>query len=131
MNPADTKNRQGGILKLVQGELVEALRKWRAEHPDEEQPFPMPHRTAQMLRVDLEAAGIDYVDEYGHFADFHSLRHTAITFYYFWTHNKELTQRFARHSSSAITDAIYMHLDYRYPHEKFDGMPSLPLKFVW
>ncbi len=125
LNPADTKNRQGGTLKLVQPELAERLRKWREHHPDEEQPFPMPRRQADMLKVDLEAAGIPYIDEYGRYADFHALRHTAITFYYLWTHNKEMAQRFARHSSSAITDAIYMHLDYRHPNVKFDRMPDL------
>jgi site-specific recombinase XerC len=32
---------------------------------------------AEMLRVDLEPAGIEYVDDAGRFADFHSLRHTT------------------------------------------------------
>jgi integrase len=31
---------------------------------------------AVMLRVDLEAAGIPAIDEYGRVVDFHSLRHT-------------------------------------------------------
>lgn len=36
-------------------------------------------RTAEMLRVDLEAAGIDYKDDRGHYFDFHGLRGECAT----------------------------------------------------
>ena len=36
-------------------------------------------RTAEMLRQDLEAAGVAYVDEGGRVLDFHGLRHTFVT----------------------------------------------------
>ena len=36
-------------------------------------------RGAEMLKVDLEVACIEYQDASGHFADFHSLRHTFVT----------------------------------------------------
>ena len=39
----------------------------------------VPHKTAAMLRVDLEAAGIPYRDAAGQVADFHSLRASFIT----------------------------------------------------
>ena len=32
-----------------------------------------------MLRADLEAANIPYIDDTGRFVDFHSLRHTYVT----------------------------------------------------
>ena len=34
---------------------------------------------ADMLKIDLEEAGIDYIDDNGKFFDFHSFRHTFIT----------------------------------------------------
>jgi integrase len=36
-------------------------------------------KTEEMLRKDFEIAGIDYIDEAGKVADFHSLRHTFIS----------------------------------------------------
>ncbi len=44
--------------------------------------FPLPldrRHVIGMLRADLEAAGIAYVDEDGRYADFHALRHSFIT----------------------------------------------------
>jgi hypothetical protein len=40
----------------------------------------LPTRTAAMLRVDLEAAGIPYRDTAGRVVDFHALRASYITY---------------------------------------------------
>ena len=56
-----------------------------AEHLKEKTPdakaFDMPgsHRTAKMLRADLEKTGIPFIDDAGRKADFHCLRHTLAT----------------------------------------------------
>ena len=62
-----------------------------------------------MLRPDLEAAGIAYVDDAGRYADFHALRHSFITH---MGRNPDVhaktAQDLARHSTPTLT-ARYTH----------------------
>ena len=44
------------------------------------QAFKVPDKPANMLKPDLEAAGIPYQDEAGRYADFHSLQYTTGSF---------------------------------------------------
>ena len=73
-----SKHRRRDVLPL-RPDVAGALRRWQAEHPGDGLLFPLPQRTAKMLRVDLRAAGIDYRDDRGRVIDFHALRHTFIT----------------------------------------------------
>ena len=125
LDPTTTKNREGGTVDLLQPELVEALRIWLAEHPDEERPFPVPYKPNEMLRVDLAAAGLPYCDDHGEYLDVHSLRHTAISNYYLWSRDLPMTRRYARHGAGHTTDAVYLHLTYRFPNIRFERMPDL------
>lgn len=70
-----TKNSKNADLPL-DAELAEAMSLYvKSMHPATRL-FNMPVDTAAMIRKDLEAADIPYVDESGLVFDFHSLRHT-------------------------------------------------------
>ena len=58
---------------------------------------------AKIMRLDLKAAGIDYVDESGKVADFHSLRHTFITSLANAGIHPSVAQALARHSTITLT----------------------------
>ena len=63
--------------------LVALLRPWLQERTSAEMAWPgkwaESRHAGQMMKADLESAGIPYVDAHGLYADFHALRHTFIT----------------------------------------------------
>ncbi|MGL4422908.1 MAG: tyrosine-type recombinase/integrase, partial [Gemmataceae bacterium] len=70
------------------------------------------HRAAEMLRGDLEAAGIAYATEGPdgpEYADFHALRHTYITNLRANGVDLRTAQDLARHSTPTLT-ARYSHV---------------------
>jgi integrase len=75
---AHSKHRREDVLPLHPA-LVTALRPWLAGKPPGERVWPgkwaAHKRAGEMLRMDLQAAGIPY-EVGGRFADFHALRHT-------------------------------------------------------
>ena len=75
---ASTKNSKTAN-QPIRPELANLLRPWIADKPPGRPVFKIPEKTAQMLRADLESAGIDYQDASGRVLDFHALRHTFIT----------------------------------------------------
>jgi len=68
-------------------------------------------RASEMLRKDLEAAGIEYRDSRGRQADFHSLRHGYVTGLARAGMKPKTLQRFARHSTITLSLDVYTHLD--------------------
>ncbi len=64
---------------------------------------------ARMLRVDLEAVGIDVVTNQGK-ADFHSLRHTFCTLLARSGVQPQIAQKLMRHSSIDLTMNFYTHI---------------------
>ena len=66
-------------------------------------------RAFQMLRNDLDTAGIAYVTDDG-VADFHSLRHTFISNLVAGGMHPKLAQQLARHSTIALTMDRYSHV---------------------
>ena len=66
-------------------------------------------RAFQMLRNDLDAAGIAYVTDDG-VADFHSLRHTFISNLVAGGVHPKLAQQLARHSTITLTMDRYSHV---------------------
>lgn len=70
-----TKNSKNADLPL-DAELAEAISLYVKSMHSATRLFNMPVDTAAMIRKDLEAADIPYVDESGLVFDFHSLRHT-------------------------------------------------------
>ena len=74
--------------------------------------FPLPSDRKQvirMLRKDLDAAGIPYQDEDGHYADFHALRHTFITNLAMGGTAPKVTMDLARHTDVNLTMQRYAH----------------------
>ncbi|MCX5653549.1 MAG: tyrosine-type recombinase/integrase [Planctomycetota bacterium] len=69
-------------------------------------------RSAEMLRLDLEAAGIDYSDDAGRVVDFHALRHTFITTLSRAGVNIADVKVLARHSTITLTEK-YITLSVR------------------
>ncbi len=67
-------------------------------------------RGAAMLRVDLEAAGIPYVDEYGLVADFHALRHSFASLLNQAGVPLVTAQQLMRHSDPRLTSNVYTHV---------------------
>jgi hypothetical protein len=84
--------------------------------------LPLHARTAEMIRADLEAAGIAYETEDG-FADFHSLRGFYISALIRSGASIKTTQTLARHSTPTLTLARYAKLDI---HDVTGAVANLP-----
>jgi len=87
--------------------------------------FKVPRRTAEMLRVDLEAAGIPYRDEEGRVLDFHGLRHSFITALANSGVHPSVAQALARHSTIGLTMNTYTHVLLGDQVEALAGLPDL------
>lgn len=68
-------------------------------------------RAAEMLQVDLEAAGIPYKDAAGKQLDFHALRHSYVTSLAKAGVKPEVLQKLARHSTILLTLQVYRHVE--------------------
>jgi hypothetical protein len=85
------------------------------------------HRGAEMLRADLEAAGIPYAVEGPdgpEYADFHALRHSYLTLGGRAGIDLRTLQELAGHSTPTLT-ARYMHVRLRDAAGAVDKMPNL------
>lgn len=88
--------------------------------------FPLQrYRGAEMLRKDLEAAKIDYIDESNRFVDFHSLRHTFITALARSGVHPKTAQSLARHSTITLTMDNYSHTVLEDQTEAISRLPDL------
>ena len=75
-----------------------------------------------MLRQDLEAAGVAYVDNRGRVLDFHGLRHSFVTNL---SHApSRVAQSLARHKTSAMTDR-YTHVRLNDERAALQMLPDL------
>ena len=80
-------------------------------------------RTAEMIRKDLERVGIPYVDQNGHYADFHALRKTFISNLSKAGVLPKTAQVLARHSDINLTMNTYTTLGL---HDQVAGVEALP-----
>ena len=98
-----------------------------AEHLDLKMPhhkaFNVPTHTADMIRMDLKTAGIDYLDDQGRNFDFHALRHTFVTNIANSGASVRTTQELARHSTPTLTIGRYAHSD---DNDKLAAIRALP-----
>ncbi len=85
--------------------------------------LPSKGKIATMLRQDLAAAKIDYQDEAGKFADFHSLRHTTGSLLAAAGVHPKVAQALMRHSDINLTLGRYSHI---YKGQETDAIASLP-----
>ncbi|WP_165249797.1 tyrosine-type recombinase/integrase [Paludisphaera soli] len=104
VSPAYTKNGQPALV-FIPADLAGDLLPFVETVAAEEAVFPLPpERGAEMLRADLERAGIPYVDASGRFFDFHSLRCQTATLLDAAGVTPRVAQRVMRHSTPGLTD---------------------------
>jgi len=122
----NAKNRKTDSLPL-QTDLVSDLTRYFNDQP------ALPHvrafklwkdAGADMLKADLEVAGIEYETDEG-VADFHSLRHTFGTLLAQSGVLPQEAQRLMRHSDINLTMGIYTHLRLRDKANALDKFPTL------
>ena len=100
-----TKNGKEAVQPLA-ASLAERLRPWLATLPSGKPVFRLSDRAAEMMRVDLQAAGIPYESAEG-VADFHSLRAVYISSLVASGASVKVCQMLARHSTPTLTIGIY------------------------
>ncbi len=107
---AYSKHRRKDIQPL-RPELAEMLRAHLADRLPRAPAFNMPrdNERVPMLRADEEAAGIEYRDAEGRYADFHALRHTFLTNLARSGVHPKVAQKLARHSTIRLTMDRYTH----------------------
>jgi integrase len=81
---------------------------------------------AEMVRLDLAAAGIPYADERGLLYDFHALRHEFITGLVTAGVSPKAAQDLARHSDIRLTMNVYTHLGLHDRAAALERLPALP-----
>ncbi len=121
-----SKHRETDTVPLRE-DLAEALRRHLKGKLPTSKAFGGTYRrltnwTAEMLRQDLEAAGVAYVDEAGRVLDFHGLRHTFVT--NLSQAPSRVAQSLARHKSSAMTDR-YTHIRLNDERAALNLLPDL------
>jgi integrase len=126
---AYSKHRREDVLPLKK-DIAELFQKWQADcngQPDEKI-FKVSRfmKWADMLKIDLEAAGIAYQDEAGRFADFHALRHTYITNVVKSGASPKIAQSLARHSKITLTMDTYTHMNLYDQKAALEALPNLP-----
>jgi len=102
--------------------LADRLAPWLATLPPGRPVFPLPDRTADMIRVDLTAAGIEYETPSG-VVDFHALRGCYISYLVSSGASVKTCQTLARHSTPSLTIGIYAKASL---HDITGAVGSLP-----
>ncbi len=84
-------------------------------------------RTSDMIKTDLADAGIDYVDDAGRYADFHSLRHSTGSLLAAAGVHPKTAQTILRHSKVDLTLSRYTHTFRGQASEAVAKLPDLSL----
>ena len=126
---AYSKHRRQDVLPLHPS-LVAMLRPWLAAKPTWGRIWPgkwAEYKFAgKMMQVDLQAAGVDYIDAHGLYADFHALRHTFITNMMKSGVNPKTAQALARHSTIDLTMNVYTSLTVTDQAAALNTLPGVP-----
>jgi integrase len=123
---AYSKHRRKDVQPLPR-DVAQAVRRFAEGRPRNQLLFPGGWSVvgADVLRSDLAAAGIPFVDEQGRVYDFHALRHQFITdLAETGVHPKD-AQVLARHSSITLTLDRYTHVRPANLRAALEGLPSL------
>ena len=142
---AYSKHRRKDVLPLHH-DLVTKLQQWLSEiaHSNDDQhvvlafnraadakcerlfPGTWSGRAADMLRIDLDAAGILFDTDDG-VADFHSLRHSFISHLATGGVHPKLAQQLARHSTITLTMDRYSHVGLLDLNAALESLPTFVL----
>lgn len=108
MRSATTKNGKDAV-QATHPNVMRALKAYRSSQQgvkDSDKVFAeIP--SVPLLKRDLKACGIEYVDEYGRYADFHSFRHTYCTMLSASGVDQRIAQTLMRHSDPRLTANVY------------------------
>ena len=123
---AYSKNRRESVQPLP-ADVATALRDYLDGRPAAAPVWPggWAGDAADMLRLDLDAAGIAFRDAEGRVADFHALRHSYITLLQRSGVHPKLAQELARHSDIRLTMNVYTHARLHDLAGAVEGLPSL------
>jgi hypothetical protein len=80
---------------------------------------------AEMIRIDLTAADVEYEDDRGRVVDFHALRHTFITNLARAGVHPRNAQALARHSTIDLTMNVYTHVDMADLASDVESLPGM------
>ena len=89
-------------------------------------PGSWPGKAAEMLRRDLDAAGLSVEDAAGHVLDFHSRRHTFGTNLAKAGVAPKMAQELMRHSDINLTMGTYSHVGLYDLDEAVQLLPEIP-----
>jgi integrase len=124
---AYSKHRRDDIQPIA-GSLADRLHPWLARKASRRPVFEgMTNRTAEMLRVDLEAAGVTYETSEG-VVDFHSLRNAYITNLVASGASVKTCQTLARHSTPTLTIGLYARTSLHDVQGAVESLPDLTPK---
>ena len=123
---AYSKNRRQSTLPLRKDTAAE-LQSFVAGKLPSVQVFKVPEKTADMLKADLEAVKIPYVDDAGRYADFHALRHSTGSLLAASGVHPKVVQSIMRHSDINMTMSRYTHIFRGQESEAVAGLPDLSL----
>ena len=122
---AYSKNRRTSCQPLPL-DVAEALRVYLDGRPAGAPVWPgsWAEDAADMLRLDLAAAGIPFADPEGRVCDFHALRHSYITLLQRSGVHPKLAQELARHSDIRLTMNVYTHAHLHDLAGAVEGLPK-------
>jgi site-specific recombinase XerD len=122
VTPSYTKNKQAAVQPIPVG-LADRLAPWVARKAPGRPVFEgMTHKTAEMLRNDLKAAGVPYKTPEG-VADFYAARVSYITNLVASGASVKTCQTLARHSTPVLTIGVYAKASL---HDIQGAVESLP-----
>ena len=124
-----SKHRRRDVLPL-RTDFAEQIQTWlsgkKGLTPDQPLFEVTDKRTSEMMQKDLKRAGIPYVDDRGHYADFHSLRKTFITNLSRAGVSPKTAQLLARHSDINLTMNTYTMLGVCDQAMAVESLPAIP-----
>ena len=128
-----TKNGAEAVLPLRR-DLGKMLMEWLADKPAGLSVWPgkwASHRHgAEMIRIDLAAALVDYENTQGRVADFHALRHTFISNLARAGVHPRNAQALARHSTIDLTMNVYTHVNINDLADDIEALPAVTGKHI-
>jgi len=101
-----TKSGRERVIPMTARTATE-LRRYFASKLPTAKAFTIPYKTAEMIREDLKAAGIEYADDAGHVFDFHSLRGQCATLLIEAGVDPKVAQEILGHSDIRLTLQTY------------------------
>ncbi len=129
LQAAYSKRRRKDTLPL-RTDTATALKDFMSNKMPSVKAFDMPKRRTDIieaLKADLNAAGIPYCDEDGHYADFHAFRHCTGSLLAAAGVHPKVAQSILRHSDVNLTMGIYTHTLTGQESQAVAKLPDLSL----